>query len=116
VHELSLVRNLLSIILDRASGAKALRVVSVDLAVGELCDARPEWVERYFRLAAKGTIAEGASLRFSVIESTASCEACGSAFRPALRGRTKIRCPDCGSDECALSLGTDYCIERMEVL
>ena len=115
LHELPIVRNLLSIILDRAAAAGAVSVIAVDLAVGELCDGRPEWVRRYFSIAAAGTMAEGAELRFSVAEARAVCRLCAREFRPALRARARIRCPSCGSDECALSGGMDYRIERMEV-
>ncbi len=115
MHELPLVRNLLSIILGRAAEACAVRVVAIDLSVGELCDAQPDWIGRYFRLAAEGTIAEGAELRFSVSEARSDCLACGCGFRPSIGIRARIRCPSCGSDECVLSGGMDYRIESMEV-
>ena len=115
MHELPLVRNLLTLILDRAEEAEAEQGVAIELSVGELCDAQPDWIGRYFRLAAKGTIAEDAELRFSVSEARSACSACGREFRPSLGTRARIRCPFCGSDECGLSGGMDYRINSMEV-
>jgi len=116
MHELPVVERLLAIALGRAAAAGARRIVALDIAVGELCDGQPEWMRRYFSLASRGTPAEGAELRFVRVPAAAECAACGASFAPELRRRAAIRCPECGSDDCALSGGLDYTLERMEVL
>jgi len=73
-------------------------------------------MERYFRLAARGTLAEGAELRFSREPAKASCASCGGNFIPSLGERERILCPSCGSDDCELIGGLEYRLERLEVL
>lgn len=116
MHELPIVRNLLKIALDRAAAAGADRIVALDLRVGALCDGDARWIERYFTLAAKGTIAAGAALRIEREPLSAECAACGRRFEPAIKGRKKIRCPGCGSEDCSFLGGSDYRLEKMEVL
>ncbi len=48
--------------LSLASAPPGARILRVNLRVGSLCDADPLWLERYFRVAARGTAAEGAVL------------------------------------------------------
>jgi hydrogenase nickel incorporation protein HypA/HybF len=115
MHELPIVRSLLSIALRRAAEARAARILALDVRIGALCDGEERWMERYFRLAARGTIAEGAALRVERERAEAVCAACGRRFEPELRRRKRIRCPDCGADDCALEGGSEYTLERMEV-
>jgi hydrogenase nickel incorporation protein HypA/HybF len=110
------VKRLLGIALERAAEAGAVRIAALDITVGELCDGEPRWMERYFRIAARGTAAEGAALRFRTEAATAKCGTCGRTFAPELRGKTAPRCPGCGGDECELTGGLDYRLERMEVI
>ena len=42
----------------------------IQLHVGALCDADPLWLERYFRVAARGSAAESASLDIRRNDST----------------------------------------------
>jgi hydrogenase nickel incorporation protein HypA/HybF len=115
MHELPLVESLLRMSLERALQNGARRVLRVDLKVGQLCDAVPEWIERYFRAAAVNSIAEGASLRIEVEPATASCGACGALFQPPVPARTAVSCPLCGSRDCSLVAGLEWRLERIEV-
>jgi hydrogenase nickel incorporation protein HypA/HybF len=115
MHELPLVESLVGLACSKARENGASRVTRVELTVGELCDALPEWIERYFRVAARGTIAEGAGLEISAEPARASCAGCGRAFAPPSRPVGPIACPRCGSTDCALIAGLDWRLERIEV-
>lgn len=60
VHELPIISRVLELAL--AAAPRDARISRVNLRVGSLCDAEPLWLERYFRIAARGTSAEDAEL------------------------------------------------------
>jgi hydrogenase nickel incorporation protein HypA/HybF len=62
VHEASLIRSLLQQVLARASGAGAVRVVGLTVRLGALAHLSPEHFDEHFRQAARGTLAEGATI------------------------------------------------------
>lgn len=116
MHELPVVTRLLDIALEKGAEARVRKIVALDIVVGELCDGQPLWMARYFGLAARGTIAEGAELRFTTEKASADCRRCGTVFAPEVRARKTIRCPECGGDDCELIGGLEYRLERMEAL
>ncbi len=61
MHELPIITRVLELALDAAPADQL--IVRITLRVGRLCDAQPLWLERYLRMAARGTRAEGAALR-----------------------------------------------------
>jgi Zn finger protein HypA/HybF involved in hydrogenase expression len=60
LHELPIITRIVELAIAAAPAHSAIRKVS--LRVGGLCDADPQWLERYFRIAAKGSAAEYAVL------------------------------------------------------
>lgn len=60
MHELPIIARVLD--LATASAPPGAEIVRIRLRVGYLCDAEPLWLERYFRIAARGTPAERAAL------------------------------------------------------
>ncbi|MBL8223915.1 MAG: hydrogenase maturation nickel metallochaperone HypA [Chromatiales bacterium] len=62
MHEASLIRSLLQQVLARASGAGAVRVVGLTVRLGALAHLSPEHFDEHFRQAARGTLAEGATI------------------------------------------------------
>lgn len=60
MHELPIIARVLD--LATASAPPGSEIVRIRLRVGYLCDAEPLWLERYFRIAARGTPAERAEL------------------------------------------------------
>jgi hydrogenase nickel incorporation protein HypA/HybF len=115
MHELPLVESLLTLACERALENDAKAIVGISLRIGELCDALPEWIERYFQKAAAGTIAEGARLTMSVEPALASCGGCGARFPPG-RGLATVSCPECGSRDCALVAGLEWRLQSIEVV
>lgn len=76
MHEMGITENILGIVLEEAKKRGGKRVTRVVLEIGELTNIVADSVEFYFELMAKGTAAEGASLKPKLIPLTAECEVC----------------------------------------
>jgi hydrogenase nickel incorporation protein HypA/HybF len=116
VHELPLVTNILELSLRYAEANGVSRIISIKLRVGALCDAKDEWLRRYFMLTSRGTKAEGAVLELSTDPAIARCGACGKEFELSINPPQRPACPSCGGAECAVVSGFDYFIESMEAI
>jgi hydrogenase nickel incorporation protein HypA/HybF len=62
MHEASLMRNLLRQVLDLAAERSAARIVGLTVRLGALSHMSAEHFREHFDEAARGTIAEGATL------------------------------------------------------
>lgn len=91
MHELPIITRVLE--LSLASAPAGSEIARVNLRVGYLCDAEPLWLERYFRIAARGTSAEGAEL--------------------SVRREPETRCP--GGAELDPDTAFGYVLESIEV-
>lgn len=109
MHELSLTQNLLELALIHADGRK---IVGVYLMIGELSDERPESIQFYWNDIAKGTLAEGAELRFQPVTAKMECLQCGTIFRPE---ESVAECPDCKSFRVKLLSGDDIRLAGIDV-
>lgn len=78
MHELSLTRNVVSMVSERAAGR---RVTGVTLRIGRLAGVSTEAVRFAFDVCVQGTVAEGARLRIEEPEGRGECPACGRVER-----------------------------------
>ena len=62
MHEASLIRSLLQQVLAQARAAGAVRVTGLTVRLGALSHLSPEHFQGHFRDAARGTMAEDATL------------------------------------------------------
>lgn len=62
MHEAALIRSLLRQVLARAEAAGAVRVVGLTVRLGALAHLSPGHFADHFRAAARGTLAEDATL------------------------------------------------------
>ena len=115
VHELSVTRSILGIVLRHAQTNGVERVVTVHLSVGALSDLEPEWLQQYFDHLSRGTPAEGAELQVSRSPLTFLCEPCAEEYVATREELDHACCPRCGSRESSLTSGTGYMVESMEV-
>jgi hydrogenase nickel incorporation protein HypA/HybF len=117
MHELQVTESILEIVLRHAKAARASRVISIRLSIGELSDLESDWVQKYFDYLSKDTIADKALLYIDKIPVQLRCEACARVF--AVDGREALQaalCPDCGCERFAVVAGREYKIEDMKVL
>ncbi len=104
MHELSITRNVVAIVSERAAGQ---RVTRVRLEIGCLSAIVPESIRFCFDICAQGTPAEGAALE--IVEIPGHC-----GEEVALKAPVG-RCPACGAGRLKLVAGEEMMIKEMEV-
>jgi hydrogenase nickel incorporation protein HypA/HybF len=109
MHELSITRNMVAIVSERAQG---LKVTRVRLEVGRLSAVMPDAIRFCFDICAADTPLAGASLQIDVIPGLGLCTNCGTEVAlECLVGR----CPRCGTTSLKLLAGQELNIKDMEV-
>lgn len=73
MHELSIVRNIVALVDEKAAGRS---VRQVDIEIGKLSGVDVRAVDYCFGLCAEGTALEGARLVIDEIEGQGRCETC----------------------------------------
>ena len=116
MHELPVTENILKVVLRHAEEAKAEKIVSVSLRIGELSDIIEEWLQRYFDYLSKDTPAEGAALRIERVPVIFRCEGCGNSFPVKVREVRDIVCPSCGGGKATFVSGREFFIKNIEVI
>ena len=99
MHEMSYVVRFVNMALEtmereggEPSDSRARKVV---LEIGELTGLVPEYLEKYFKSAIKGTKLEGAELEIEMRPVQALCSDCGVLYKPVRENG--YLCPGCGS-------------------
>jgi hydrogenase nickel incorporation protein HypA/HybF len=113
MHELPIIERILDLAL--ASAPPGDRILTVKLRVGSLCDAEPEWLQRYFRVAARGTAAAEARLEISREEAIVYCPSCGKESPLPIPLAGPLSCNLCGYDHVTVVAGMEYQLESIEV-
>jgi hydrogenase nickel incorporation protein HypA/HybF len=106
MHELSLTRNIVAIVMERANGAK---VTEVTLEVGRLSAVMPDAIRFCFDIVTKGTLLEGARLEVIEIPGRGRCRRCGRQFELS---QVVERCA-CGSADVERLTGEELTITQM---
>ena len=114
MHELSIIQSILDIVLDYANKNKAKRVIKINLKVGELSDIIPEWMQQYFNIVSKDTIAAGATLYIESIPATFRCNSCCNEYRMNKKN-WKFHCKRCASADIIFSSGREYTLNSVEI-
>jgi hydrogenase nickel incorporation protein HypA/HybF len=114
MHELSVTQGVLDVALEAAQNAGAQRIIAIDLLVGNLSSIVDDSVQFYFEILTRGTIAEGAVLRFHREVATATCWECGHSFATASLPLISS-CPNCGSARLNVVGGRSFSVESIEV-
>lgn len=109
MHELSITRNVVAIVSERAAGQ---RVTRVRLEIGRLSAVVPDAVRFCFDICAKGTPLEGAELEIVEIAGRGVCAACGTESVLAVPAG---RCPVCVTGCLSVVAGEELNIKEMEV-
>lgn len=106
MHELSITRNIVAIVSERAHGAK---VTKVTLEIGQLSAVVPDAIRFCFDVVAKGTVLEGARLDVVEVPGRARCRDCGQSVD---LHQVIARCP-CGSPNLDRLAGEELRIKQM---
>ena len=112
MHELSVTQNILEIALRHAKEAGAQRILSLNLAIGDLTSIVDDSVQFYWDIIAKDTIAEGADLHFKRLPAELLCLDCSTRYTPA---DDLFTCPACQSAHIQVVGGKEFFLESINV-
>jgi len=112
MHELSITQSMLNLVLEQAEKARAKEVKKINLVIGEMTGVVDECVQFYFDFLSKGTLADGATISFSVVPTTARCRRCGKLFEVREFDWT---CPHCRGNNIEIVAGKELFVESIEV-
>jgi hydrogenase nickel incorporation protein HypA/HybF len=112
MHELAITQSMLDLVLEQAQNAGAKEVGKINLVIGEMTGVVDRSVRFYFDFLSRGTVAEGATLSFKVIPTTARCCKCGKDFR---LGEFDWTCPHCRGNNIEIVGGKELFVESIEV-
>lgn len=116
MHELPIVMEVLEIALQYAKEEQAVKINKVSLMIGELHDLIPEWVEKFFRFASRGTIAQDASLIIKQLPAVCLCSQCKEHFVLHKQAPQPWTCPVCGDESFTILSGKEFSIEQIEIV
>lgn len=105
----------MKVALDYAQRNDAAKIITVHLRVGEMRDFVEDLTQKYWNYISKGTIAEGAKIRFTVVKTSSICKDCGAITHFDWRVADEIKCSDCGSTNGALFSGQELEIEEIGI-
>ena len=112
MHELSVTQSILNIALESAEEAGAEKINKIKIAAGEMTGYVPRYVQEYFNIVSRGTIAEGAELEFKKIPASALCRVCGKET-PLTDYR--FVCAHCGGNDLKLIHGREFLVDSIDI-
>lgn len=111
MHELSIARNLITIVKETIHD-RPCRVKAVTLRIGRLSNVLIDSLEFGFSALTAGTELEGARLIVRQPDPLLICGACG---RETILNEIEFACPHCGSMNITVEGGDDLFVESIEV-
>ncbi len=112
MHEQSIVESLLALALKNAEKAKAHKILSIELVVGDYTGVVEDAVSFYFGFLSRDTIAAGAKINYTHVSGQLRCRDCDLLFPLQKRD---YRCPKCEGRRVEIVGGRELYIENMEV-
>ena len=112
MHEQSIVQSLLSVALDNAEKAKARKILSIHLVVGDYTGVEEDAVDFFFGFLSKDTIAAGARIQYTHVPGQLRCRDCDILFPLQKRD---YRCPKCEGRRVEIVGGRELYIEDMKI-
>ncbi len=118
MHEFSLALSMVEYLEKVAKDHGLEKVLEVHVRLGGLTHVNPEQLAFAFKLAAEGTLLEGAKLRIRRRSIKGKCLRCGKTFiirrgqKPIFQ--EEIKCPRCGSEEFTLVDDRELVVERIK--
>jgi len=112
MHELSITRSIVDVVLESAREHGDVRVRKVVIQAGALQGIVPESVEFYFEQLTQGTIAQGARIVVEVVPTRVICKECGNEYE---LGEVDWTCGRCGAARFHIVSGRELAVNTIEV-
>jgi len=111
MHEFTITKLILSIVLQKAQEVKARKITKVDLQIGRLTGYVPECIQLQFDVLSHDTAAAGANLSFHQPPVKLHCRYCN---RDYTSDSFDLTCPECHTLEIDILSGSELYVESME--
>ncbi|MGQ4873882.1 MAG: hydrogenase maturation nickel metallochaperone HypA [Promethearchaeia archaeon] len=121
MHELSFAINIFKVAEATARRYNAKKITEVYLEIGELTLIVPELLKESFKIATKGTIAEGAKLIIKITPGKIKCRNCGYVGnvildeKAYLTGLQLFQCQKCGSNNTEVIEGKKANVKNIKI-
>lgn len=112
MHEAHLAEDLVEVAIAEAQKQNAKRIQRVRFRVGQKYQVVPEALEIGFRMAAQGTIAEGAVLDVEQVPLVGKCRYCGAKVES---NEPVLVCERCGSTDVEVLQGDEMVLASLDV-
>ena len=112
MHEMSYVVKIIDTAGRSAKENGITDVKEVAVQVGEMTGALPEYLEMYFKEAAKDTVLKNARLVITQIPVLAECDSCKTLYHPSKDN--DYRCPGCKSIAGRIVQGKDITVNTIK--
>lgn len=112
MHELSLMEQTLTIILDSAQKEKATKIHRLNMRIGEVSGVVPEALRFAFDVTTQGTLAAGAKLDIELVPTLCHCSQCNRDFKPI---DLCYQCLECGYLSSQIIQGKEIEIVSLEI-
>src|SRR6476620_10008825 len=112
MHELSIVRSIVSIVENEAAKAKAVLVEEIELEIGCLATVEIDALKFAWEYGVKETLLEGSLMRIQNIEGKARCNRCGTVF---FVRELYDPCPNCNGHSLMILQGQELRIKSLIV-
>jgi hydrogenase nickel incorporation protein HypA/HybF len=112
MHELAVCQALIEQVERIARDNAAQRVVAVVVAIGPLAGVEPRLLEHAYPLAAAGTMAEQAILKFETVPLRVRCRTCGVESEAA---PNRLLCGACQDWKVTVISGEEMLLQRVEI-
>jgi len=116
MHERSVARNLLNIVLEQfnalSASKKQSKVVLIRIVIGEFTMIHDELLTTAFCQLSKSTVADGASIEIIHYPLKGSCQKCQQKFK---LNKEEFKCPNCGSRCISIISGNELFVKDIEI-
>lgn len=114
MHEYSVAMEVYETVLDVALKNNAIRVISIDLELGELTHINPEQLSFCFEVVVKESLLEGADLNIIKTPPKIRCK-CGYEGLLDTKKRHALCCPKCGNPLPELTSGREINVRDIKI-
>lgn len=112
MHEFSVTKGIVNLLLDEIENKKIDKVLVVNLVIGDLSTIIDDSVQLYFDLLTENTKLYGAKLVFKRVRAKFKCRDCELVFEKIKSG---FECPNCGKLGYPTGEGKEFYVESIEV-
>lgn len=112
MHELPITQHIIEVADKHCRENGGIRVLKVNLVVGEYSGYVGEAIQNYFEVITEGTFCEGAVCEIKSVEPKLRCNKCGRLFKKQM---LTFDCPYCDGQGEQTDIGKEFYIDTIEI-